>query len=214
MFAQSLVCPMSAFLASPRFRNLVFSLLPVFLLVAPAFSQGGGSTAQADLDQLVQNAENIVRGQVTSVTSEPHPQFPNLQTVVVTLSVSKVLKGSAGSTLTFRQFVWDARDTSVLARYKSAGEVVFFLNPVSRYGLTSPVGLEQGRFRVIRDQKGTRYVVNGRGNMGLFSQVSEKAASRGIALSRPVRQMLAGASGKASLDSFEAAVQALASVPQ
>ena len=214
MFVQSLVCPMSTFLASPRFRNLVFSLLPVFALGIPAFSQGRGSTAQADLDQLVQTAENIVRGQVTSATFEPHPQFPNLQTVLVTLSVSKVLKGSVGSTLTFRQLVWDAHDASDLARFKGAGEVVFFLNPVSRYGLTSPVGLEQGRFRVIRDQKGARYVVNGRGNIGLFSQVSEKAASRGIALSRPVRQMLADAGGKASLDSFEAAVQALASVPR
>jgi hypothetical protein len=205
---------MPIFLSSFRYRVLPLVFIAVFFLVAPAFSQGGGSTAQADLDQLVQSAENIVRGQVTSATIEPHPQFPNLQTVLVTLSVSKVLKGSAGSTLTFRQFLWDVRDASVLARYKGAGEVVFFLNPVSRYGLTSPVGLEQGRFRVVRDQKGARYVVNGRGNIGLFNQVSEKAASRGIALSKPVRQMLAGAGGKASLDSFEFAVQALAAVPQ
>jgi len=214
MFVRSLVCSMTSFLASPRFRNLIFILLSVLLLVAPAFSQGGGSTAQADLDQLVQSAESIVRGQVTSVTIEPHPQFPNLQTVLVTMSVSKVLKGSVGSTLTFRQFVWDARDASVLARYKGAGEVVFFLNPVSRYGLTSPVGLEQGRFRVIRDQTGARYVVNGRGNLGLFNLVSEKATSRGITLSKPVRQLLTGASEKASLDSFEAAVQTLAAVPR
>ena len=211
---KTLVCPMSTFFDSFRYRVLPVVFIAVFFLVPPAFSQGGGSTAQADLDQLVQSAENIVRGQVISATIEPHPQFPNLQTVLVSLSVSKVLKGSAGGTLTFRQFVWDARDASVLAHYKGTGEVVFFLNPVSRYGLTSPVGLEQGRFRVIRDQKGARYVVNGRGNLGLFNQVSEKATSRGIALSNPVRQLLAGAGGKASLDSFEAAVQALAAVPQ
>jgi hypothetical protein len=209
-----LVCLMPTFLGWFRYRALPLVLIAVFFLVAPAFSQGGGSTAQADLDQLVQNAESIVRGQVISATVEPHPQFPNLQTVLVTLSVSKVLKGSAGSTLTFRQFLWDARDASVLARYKGAGEVVYFLNPVSHFGLTSPVGLEQGRFRVVHDQKGGRYVVNGRGNLGLFNQVSEKAASRGIALSKPVRQMLAGTGSKATLESFEAAVQALAATPQ
>ncbi len=214
MRIKSLVCPMSTFPDLIRYRVLPFAFLGFFFLVVPAFSQGGGSAAQADLDQLVQSAENIVRGQVISATIEPHPQFPNLQTVLVTLSVSKVLKGSAGGTLTFREFLWDARDASVLARYKGAGEVVFFLNPVSHYGLTSPVGLEQGRFRVMRDQKGARYVVNGRGNLGLFNQVSEKAALRGIALSKPVRQMLAGTGGKAALESFETVVQMLAAVPQ
>ena len=214
MHVESLVCPMSTFLGSLRCRVLSFAIISVFFLAPPAFSQGAGSAAQADLDQLVQGAENIVRGRVISAAIEPHPQFPNLQTVLVTISISKVLKGSAGGTLTFRQFLWDARDVSVLARYKSAGEVVFFLNPVSPYGLTSPVGLEQGCFRVIRDQKGSRYVINGRGNLGLFNQVSEKAASRGIALPKPVREMLTGTGGKASLESFEVAVHALAAVPQ
>lgn len=211
---KTLVCPMPTFFGSLLYRALSLVFIAIFFPVAPAFSQGGGSTAQADLDQLVQSAERIVRGQVISAALEPHPQFPNLQTVLVTLSVSKVLKGSAGGTLTFRQFLWDSREASVLARYKGAGEVVFFLNPVSPYGLTSPVGLEQGRFRVVRDQKGARYVVNGRGNLGLFDQVSQRAASRGIALSKPVRQMLAAPGGKVTLESFEAAVQALAAVPQ
>jgi hypothetical protein len=180
------------------------------ILAAPAFSQGGASTAQADLDQLVQSAQNIVRGQVVSVTAEPHPQFPNLRTIVVTLSVSKVLKGAAGTTLTFRQLQLDARDASTLAGYKGAGEVLLFLNPVSQYGLTSTVGLEQGRFRVLPDGKGNRYVINGRANKGLFSPVAAKANARGVVLSVRAKEMLASTNGNASLDSFEEAVQALA----
>jgi hypothetical protein len=195
-------------------RVVVLSLIILLFFVASAFSQSGASTAPADLDQLVQGAQNIVRGQILSATIEPHPQFPNLQTVVITLSVTKVLKGSAGSTLTFRQFEWDSRDASSLAGYKSAGEVLLFLNPVSQYGLTSTVGLEQGRFRVLPDGKGNRYVVNGRGNLGLFNQVPAKAAARGVAFSKPVQEMLANPKGKASLESFEEAVRTLAGTPK
>jgi hypothetical protein len=159
---------------------------------------------------LVQGAQIIVRGRVISTRVEPHPQFPNLQTVVVTLSVSKSLKGEAASTLTFRQYLWDARDLPVAAGYKKAGELLLFLNPVSSYGLTSPVGLEQGRFRILRDAKGNRYVLNGRGNLGLFDQVTDKATSRGVTFSKQVREMLSKPGGQAPLDSFEDAIQALA----
>jgi hypothetical protein len=197
----------------PR-RVVVLTLLVLFCFVAPAFSQEGATAAQADLDQLVERAQIIVRGQVKSVTIEPHPQFPNLQTVVITLSVTRVLKGAAGPTLIFRQFQWDSRDASNLAGYKGAGEVLLFLNPVSQYGLTSTVGLEQGHFRVLPDGKGNRYVVNGRANLGLFNQVPAKAAARGVAFSKPVQEMLANSQGRASLESFEEAVRTLAGSPK
>jgi hypothetical protein len=197
-----------------RFRAVVLTLIILMCFVAPVFSQGGASAAPTDLDQIVQRAQNIVRGRVISAAIEPHPQFPNLQTVVITLSVTRVLKGAAGSTLVIRQFQWDARDASSLAAYKGEGEVLLFLNPVSQYGLTSTVGLEQGRFRVLQDEKGNRYVVNGRGNLELFSEVPAKAAARGIAFSKPVQDMLANSKGKASLESFEEAVRTLAGTPK
>ena len=105
-----------------------------------------------------------------SAKIEPVPNLPNLRSVAVTMSVTKMIKGKPAPTLTFRQFLWDAHDTSVFAFYKQSGELLLFLNPVSSYGLTSPVGLEQGRFRILRDSKGGQYVVNGRGNLGLFNE--------------------------------------------
>src|SRR5229473_6403378 len=104
MRMKSLVCSMSTFPDLIRYRVLPLAFLGFFFLVVPAFSQGGGSAAQADLDQLVQSAENIVRGQVISATIEPHPQFPNLQTVLVFFSVSKALKVSALSLHAAREF--------------------------------------------------------------------------------------------------------------
>lgn len=175
-----------------------------------AFGQSGAYTAPANLDQLVQQARMIVRGRVTSARVEPHPQFSNLQTVVVTLAITKVLKGEAASTFTFREYLLDARDAHVFTGYKSSGELLLFLNPVSPYGLTSPVGLEQGRFRILRDAKGNRYAVNGRGNVGLFDQVASKVGSRGAVLSKPAREMMSKPAGQAPLDAFEDAIQALA----
>ncbi|HKV61422.1 MAG TPA: hypothetical protein VJO16_05880 [Candidatus Acidoferrum sp.] len=128
---------------------------------------------------------------------------------MVTLTVNKVLKGEAASNITFRQYLWDARDLPVFGGYKGAGELLLFLNPVSPYGLTSPVGLEQGRFRILRDAKGNRYALNGRGNLGLFNQVESKAGSRGLIFSKSVKEMLAKPSGQVPLEVFEETIQAL-----
>ena len=115
----------------------------------------------------MQSAGTILRGHVVSAVIEPHPKYSNLKTVVVTISVQRVLKGEAADTYTFRQFVWDARDAADMAGYRKAGELLLFLNPVSAYGLTSPVGLDQGRFRVVRDAKGKAFAVNGREKLRL-----------------------------------------------
>jgi hypothetical protein len=193
-----------------RLLHRVFLLT---LLVCPTvLAQSGAHTVPVDFDALVQSAQTIVRGQVTSAKVEPHPQFSNLQTVVVTLTVTKVLKGEATSTITFRQYLWNARDLPAFAGYKGAGELLLFLNPVSPYGLTSPVGLEQVRFRILRDAKGNRYALNGRGNLGLFSQVESKASSRGLTFSKSVKDMLAKPGGQVPLDVFEEAVHALVGV--
>jgi len=85
--------------------------------VSSGVRTGWRTYGTVDLAQLVQSAQVIVRGQVLSAKIEPHPQFPNLQTVVVTLAVSKTLKGNANSTFVFRQYVWDFNDVPSAAGY-------------------------------------------------------------------------------------------------
>jgi hypothetical protein len=185
----------------------VFSLFSCLLFPAPAtFGQHGALTAPADLDQLVQRAGTILRGHVVSATVEPHPQFSNLETVVVTFSIDRVLKGEAGASYVFRQFIWDYRDAADTAGYSKSGELLLFLNPVSSYGLTSPVGLDQGRFRILRDPKGKAIAVNGRANFGLFNQVLSKASSRGVSFTKQAQAMMAKPGGQVSLDTFEDAI--------
>jgi hypothetical protein len=127
---------------------------------------------------------------VTSTKVEPHPRLANLMTVVVSMNVSEVVKGSPRKSIVFRQYVWDLRDQLDAGQYRKGQELLLLLRPVSEYGLTSPAGLEQGRFRILRDALGKATVVNGRGNMGLFQSVEARAQARGVALSPRVTAMV------------------------
>ena len=189
-------------------------VLPVlFLLLAPAtHSQSSASVAQANLNYLVENAQTIVRGNVVSAVLEPHPQFGNLQTVVVTIAVAKTFKGQAAAKVTFRQYVWNVKDVAGGGGYHKSEELLLFLNPTSVYGLTSPVGMEQGHFRVLLDNQGNRHAVNGRGNVGLFTDVITKSMARGVTFSAQANAMLSKSGGQVSLATLEETIQALVAV--
>jgi hypothetical protein len=157
-------------------------LLLMVLLSSSVVGQRTALTVSSPLDRLTSEAQVIIRGRIASARIEPHPQLTNLMTVVVSVNVDETLKGSARRTIEFRQYVWDIRDQRNAAGYMKGEEMILMLGPVSQYGLTSPVGLDQGRFRVVRE-KGQATAVNGRGNVGLFDSLAERARTRGVALS-------------------------------
>lgn len=158
-------------------------ILTACLSTAPALAQRGAMTLPRNLEQLTASAADIVRGTVLSARVEKHPELPNLDTVVVTLRLSDTLKGSARTTFTFRQYIWDIRDRKDAAGYFKGSEYVLLLNASSRYGLTSPAGMEQGRFRVLRNSEGRQVAVNGRGNTSLMRGVGGSLAEKGTPLS-------------------------------
>jgi len=159
-----------------------------------AFAQFGARTRPRSLDQLSEEAAIIVHGRVVSARIEPHPQLRNLTTIVISMAVNDTYKGKPQKSFSFRQYVWDPRHAA--AEYGKGQELVLLMGPVSEFGLSSPVGLEQGRFRVSRDKAGQKVAVNGRGNLGLFEAVEQRAQARGMKLSARtmgiVRQQKAG----------------------
>ncbi len=158
----------------------VSAFAPFFFSAAQA--QLSARTVGRSLDQLVDESEVIVRGSVVSSSVEPHPQLRNLMTVVVTMTVSDTYKGRQQKSIVFRQYIGNVNGQSFTSQYRKGQELLLLLRPVSDYGLTSPAGLEQGRFEV-RLQKGKTVAVNGRGNVGLFDQVLERTGQRGMQLS-------------------------------
>ena len=132
-----------------------------------------------------------MRGTVLSARVEKHPELSNLNTLVVTLKVRETLKGGAQGTYTFRQYLWDLRDIRDAAGYYKGQEFVLLMNAPSRYGLTSPSGMEQGKFRVTRDARGQSVAVNGRGNAFLMRGVAAELAKSGATLSRDASSLVA-----------------------
>jgi hypothetical protein len=159
-------------------------ILAALMFAAPAGAQRGALTVPRNLEQLTDRAADIVRGTVVSAHVEKHPELTNLDTVVVTLRLSDTLKGSAQEKFTFRQFIWDARDRQDAAGYRKGQDLLLLMIAPSRYGLSSPAGLEQGRFRIERDRKGREMAINGAGNLKLFEGLDASTKSAASLSSR------------------------------
>ena len=94
-----------------RYCRFLLVLLFTFSALLPAaFAQRGARVSPQNLAELSRQSAVIVRGHVLSAVVERHPQFTNLNTIVVTMKVDAALKGAPGRTYTFRQFIWDPRD--------------------------------------------------------------------------------------------------------
>ena len=166
-----------------RLESLAVAAILLLLAATPAAAQRGDYTRPRNMAELVSQSAVIVRGVVVSAKVEPHPELTHLSTVVVTLRVAETLKGDAAGTFTFRQFIWDLRDRHDAAGYRKGQQLLLLMNPVTRYGLTSPAGLEQGRFRISRDAAGREIAVNGYGNAGLLRNLAEELKSRRVQVS-------------------------------
>ena len=200
-------------LPHPR-RPLLVGCLCLCLLALTTLSlcaQRGALVIQQNLAELVQEADTIVRGSVLSAQVEPHPELRNLHTVVVTLRVERVLKDQAEGTFTFRQYIWDVRDRYNAAGYRKGQRLLLLLIKPSQYGLSSPAGMDQGRFRLAPDQEGRLTAVNGAANHGLFRGVTPLLEEQGIRLPRRLTQTVAAdAGGPLPLEDLEALISALA----
>ena len=191
-------------------RILKHSLLAAVacLAMSPAVAQRGAITVPRNLDELTDGAQDIIRGTVTDARVEKHPELDNLHTIVITLRVRETLKGAARETYTFRQYIWDLRDRSDVAGYRKGQELLLLMNGSSRYGLTSPVGLEQGRFRIQRDRSGREIATNGAGNARLFDRL-QGAPGKPAALTPQQASLVARhRSGPIALDELAAMIRA------
>lgn len=117
-----------------------------------------------NLEEMAERAENIFSGEcvaVEIVDSVAH----------VTLNVDRTVKGELAGTVTVRM--------AAGAQHLAPGEeVILFLYGEGATGVTSAVGLGQGKFTVIEDKRGRRIAVNGFGNWTLFNELSPEARTR------------------------------------
>lgn len=180
------------------------------LATSPAFAQRGAMTVPQNLDELTDRAQDIVRGTVVSAHVEKHPELTNLHTVVVTLRVGETLKGATRDRYTFRQYIWDVRDRYDAAGYRKGQELLLLMNGPSRYGLASPVGIEQGRFRIQRDRSGRAVALNGSGNLRLFDRLQDPPGKPAALTPRQASVVAKHRQGPVALDELTGMIRAYA----
>jgi len=164
-------------------------LLACMVLAAPAWAQQGALTVPRNLQQLTDRAAHIVRGNVVSARMERHPEL-GLPMLVLTMHVRETLKGPHRETVTFRQYIWDYRERTSAASFRKGDDLLLLMIAPSRYGLSSPAGMEQGRFRITRDTEGREMALNGHGNALLFDGLEAQAAKEGTVLSAASARLL------------------------
>ena len=171
---------------------------------------------QVNLAYLTQRADVIVQGRVVGVRCEGLPGYPNVPTVRVTLEVERMLRGPALERYTFREMLrpMDQYRRAGKRGYVAGERLLLFLPAPSEYGLSSPLGREQGRFHIGRDQRGREVIANEFQNAGLFKNVPEKAEELGLSLSEDELRMTSVPQGIVELKDFLHLVQTLTQLPR
>ena len=132
------------------------------------------------LEQIVASSGFIFSGKVTNVWSERDAATGFIVTYS-TVAVDENVRGANTSRFTFKQYGGTDKGLNVFVAdmsYFTVGEeVVAFLYPLSKLGLTSPIGVAEGKWTVQRDPAtGKKFVA---GNMfsakAQFSATAAKA---------------------------------------
>jgi len=167
-----------------------------------------------NLAYLSQRADVIVQGRITKVVEEPMPGYPNIPTVSVTVAVDMALRGTAAKTYTFREVLIGRRSKASKKTYGVGQHYFLFLPSPSQYGLSSPIGLGQGRFRIAPDPAGRTTVMNEHSNVGLFRDMDKAAGIAGRQLTASQRRLLTVERGPVALDEFVSLVKSLTTLPR
>ena len=159
------------------------ALLPIVLLLAGFTGQlGATQIRRLNLEQMTERAATIFTGVCTDIHVERDPNVGWVS--VATFDVLRSVKGRLAATTTVRlvggQADLEPRSTSIagMPSFHRGDEVVLFLYGTSTVGLTSPVGLGQGSFTVVRDKLGKKLAINAFGNERLLEGVSSTTRGR------------------------------------
>ncbi|MFH1739106.1 MAG: hypothetical protein ABIH23_08865 [bacterium] len=135
------------------------------------------------LPQIVDDAGKIFVGKCTEVKSGQDPESGFIVTWI-TFEVSQRVKGDVGETETIKQIGGTHEGitvTSFTPKFRVGEEVLLFVYPESSVGLTSAVGLDQGKFSIYKDQDtGKQKVTNRMPENVLFAaELTKMSKKRG-----------------------------------
>jgi hypothetical protein len=159
-------------------RRDVSAALAILGSALLAGSAWAGSLADTNLVNLLRDSNEIVTGQVSSMTDGIDEQ--GLPYTEITMEVAETIRGDVSGTYTFRQFgLMQPRLSAdgtkmmmpapeIFPKFKEGEEVVLFFYPTAAWtGFRTTTGLGQGKFEL-----GPGRVENEMGNQGVFTNVT------------------------------------------
>lgn len=156
-----------------RHRAIGRLILAVAFLLLPAITHAS-RMRPVNLEEMVRLSGRIVQGRCVEVRVEQDARAGAV--TVVTLQVDRTVKGKADRKIEIRLTgglgPGGRPEVVGMPRFLVGEEVILFLHRESRLGLTSPVGLGQGKFVLRPDGRGGRAAVNEFGNRALFRGLS------------------------------------------
>jgi hypothetical protein len=163
------------------FRAWSLALLACALL---SFSPAHASRVRpVNLEEMAQRADRIFMGRCVGVRTAVDRDLGQVVTYA-TFMTGRTVKGRAHGAVIIKLLgdqIDDGgpvRGVDGVPRFHEGEEVVLFLYGDSRRGLTSPVGLGQGKFVVFNDKKGKRQALNALGNETLLRGLSPGALEK------------------------------------
>ena len=190
-----------------RARTLVLSACWIAAILLLWFSRlGAASVDRINLFEMVRAADRIFWGRCLQAEPGREPAT-GLPVTTYTFEVLRGIKGTrAAESIRFQQLTGGpAGAIRGVPQYSRGQEILLFLYPDSRLGLTSPVGLDQGMFRVGKGGREGRTVLNRVGNANLLHRANS-VQIHGSALSAEERAALRPGA-PISLDRFESVVR-------
>lgn len=138
-----------------------------------------------NLQEQTQAAGMILAGTVTKVESRLDEH--GLPATFITIAVTEKIKGVQDDVVTIKQFGFQkgqangtALQVADMPRYRSQEQVILFLHQPSHLGFTSPVGLGQGKYTVMRTSPDKAFVQNQMGNRNLTQMESYGVPQAGV----------------------------------
>ena len=165
-----------------RLKSFGFTSLVVLALSTSLTT--GTSVRIVNLFEMVQLADRVFWGKCLSAVKKSE-ESTLLPVVEYVFEVRRAIKGvRTGERVVFRQVQGAQRGVvgiPGIPHYRKGQEILLFLHGDSRLGLTSPVGLAQGTFRLERTREGDIGFINALENRNLGYRLSvEEARDSGV----------------------------------
>ena len=149
------------------------------VVLALSITKAGATQSRVvNIEEMTERATTIFAGRCLDVRVESDPTL-GVDVTVARFRVQRSVKGTAGSTITVRMpWLGGTAIPTGVPSFERGDEVVLFLYGESAIGMRAPVGLGQGRFRIVADKQGRSMAINDVGNRNLMHGLSTGARER------------------------------------